>query len=74
MEDTIKINEHLTLEDFNRIFDQFSGTYMWDKWCRCNKVEGVFRLCLATNEVLAWDRAIAGYYEGIQVTRTLFYN
>jgi len=57
MNTLVDVNRHLLVKDFERIFDQYSAKYLFKQWERCNKIEGVFRLCLATNDLLAWDRA-----------------
>jgi hypothetical protein len=57
MSTLVDVNRHLTVEDFERIFDTYSAKYLFKQWERCNKIEGVFRLCLDNNDLLAWDRA-----------------
>ena len=66
----IDSNRHLTVEDFKSIFDPYSAQHLYNIWMSCNMIEGVFRLCLATNELLAWGRAVrAG-----KITMTLCFN
>ena len=68
------MNDHLTINDFKRIFDTFSGPHMYQMWNACNRIEPLFGRCLATNEELAWMRAKAGYYRNIRVNETLTLN
>ena len=70
----VAINNHLSIEDFEKIFHPFSAKYMFKKWLHCGKMEGIFRLCLATNEVLAWDRAIAGHVKDVSIVKSINYN
>ena len=72
---TLADNNQLTLEHFKRIFDSYSAMHLFNIWNRCYRMEGLFRLCLGTNEVLAWERAKYIHNDmKIVVTQTLFYN
>ncbi len=77
MTSVVDVNRHLTLDDFKKIFDPYSAQHMFNIWLECNMIEGVFRLRLATNELLAWNRAMyinLDYPDRPQVIPTINYN
>lgn len=67
-------NTHLTVEDFEKIFHPMSAQYMFKKWLSCKALNYLFERCLATNEVLAWERAKAGHVRDVVVINTLNLN
>lgn len=67
-------NTHLTEDDFAKIFHPMSAQYMFKKWIACKALNVLFERYLATNEVLAWERAKAGQVKDVVIINTLNLN
>lgn len=69
-------NTHLTVKDFEKIFHPYSAQHLFKKWVNSKAINLLFERQLATNEVLAWERAKAGHLNqiGIVVINTLNLN